>query len=203
MYKHLFTSITLIIVTIFFSGCFNSSHSNSTTSSFKSMKENIEKTGQTTCYNKDYTAQRINCSSSLALHDDGWYATVKNIGVTPNFTANHQHTIITDHFTKLMWQNTPDPSSLNWKQADNYCHNLSLGSYHDWRLPTVRQLETIVDYGQSMPAVNPIFSHTHSAYYWTSKRSDGIVWNINFAYGSDINYYGTTQKAYVRCVREQ
>ncbi len=203
MFKYLLTTLTLVVVTIFFGGCFSSNKSSHTGSSERTYKENIAKTGQTTCYNKNYPPQRVNCSSSLALHDDGWYATVKNIGQASNFTANKNHTIITDHLTGLMWQNTHYPLSLNWKQATSYCQSLSLGSYHDWQLPSVGQLETIIDYGKSEPAINPIFSHTHPAYYWTAKTSGGIVWNIDFNYGSDMNYYGTTQKAYVRCVRKE
>ena len=37
----------------------------------------------------------------------------------------------------------------NWEQALSYCENLSLGGRDDWRLPTAKELQSIVDYSRS------------------------------------------------------
>lgn len=116
MAKRFLTALATVSVITFFTRCFNSNHVGNTKSSLKPMKENIVKTGQTTCYNKSYPAQQVSCSSPLALHDDGWWATVKNIGQASSFNSNAKHTIITDNITKLMWQNTPHPLSMDWEK---------------------------------------------------------------------------------------
>ena len=42
-----------------------------------------------------------------------------------------------DTDTKLMWQDDADTSTVqkDWQGAKDYCSKLSLGGYHDWRLP--------------------------------------------------------------------
>jgi hypothetical protein len=75
---------------------------------------------------------------------------------------------VTDHATGLMWTQADNGSGLNWEQAlawvqqkngENY-----LG-YNDWRLPNVKELQSIVDYSRSpdtdnSAAIDPLFSCT-------------------------------------------
>ena len=84
-----------------------------------------------------------------------------------NFVNNGDSTI-TDNATGLMWSQTDSGEDLNWeegldwvqvKNAENY-----LG-YTDWRLPNVKELQSIVDYTRSpdttdSAALNPIFDVT-------------------------------------------
>jgi uncharacterized protein DUF1566 len=50
----------------------------------------------------------------------------------------------TDTSTDLMWQNPNlDNAVLNWSDAVDYCGDLSVSSYSDWRLPTISELRTI------------------------------------------------------------
>jgi hypothetical protein len=59
---------------------------------------------------------------------------------------------------------------------------------HDWRLPTVKELESIVDFGRAGPAVDPAyFPNTADSYYWsaTPYAGDGrIAWYVSFNHGS-------------------
>src|SRR6185295_17523643 len=58
----------------------------------------------------------------------------------------------------------------------------------DWRLPTIQELQTIVDpgapgCGSGSPCINPIFGPTVANSYWssTSLASDpGKVWYVSF-----------------------
>ncbi|WP_180966710.1 DUF1566 domain-containing protein [Cohaesibacter celericrescens] len=52
---------------------------------------------------------------------------------------------VTDLNTKLLWQKTPDYSKYPFYEADAYCASLDLGGRSDWRLPTLKELYSLVD----------------------------------------------------------
>ena len=59
--------------------------------------------------------------------------------------ANNNDGTVTDLDTGLMWTQLP-AASMNWNSALSYAENLSLSGYSDWRLPNVKELQTLVDY---------------------------------------------------------
>ena len=75
---------------------------------------------------------------------------------------------VTDTATGLDWQkDTYGP--LDWKEALAYCEHLDLGGHDDWRMPTLKELQSLVDYSRDGPAVNTTyFPDTESDYYWHS-----------------------------------
>jgi len=130
----------------------------------------------------------------------------------PSYTDNGDGTI-TDYKTGLMW--VKDGSSagcnngnkLTWEQALSFCEGLSYAGYSDWRLPNIRELESIVDAGRCDPAINTTyFPNTLSGvhlYYWTSTT---YVPTTSFAlyvyFGSGfVSANGKTGSYYVRAVR--
>jgi hypothetical protein len=50
-----------------------------------------------------------------------------------------------DPSTGLEWTNKDNGSDINWTQARVYCRDLPLGSYGDWRLPTIDELQGIFE----------------------------------------------------------
>ncbi|WP_158586030.1 DUF1566 domain-containing protein [Leptospira yasudae] len=63
----------------------------------------------------------------------------------------------------------------NWATAVAYCSSLgtTLGDGRQWRLPTVKELISIVDYSRSTkPIINPtLFPNTAEGRFWTSTNS--------------------------------
>ena len=113
--------------------------------------------------------------------------------------------IITDNVTGLMWQKDTAPGTYNnWRQARDYCSNLSLGGYSDWRLPTIEELSLLVD--SSIPSPGPVintayFPDTVASFYWSSTpRAFSRAWSVDFSTGHVI-YDGKWSKYHVRAVR--
>ncbi len=97
---------------------------------------------------------------------------------------------VTDTDTGLMWQQQPDHNRHTWEDALDYCENATLAGYTDWRLPTFKELNSIVDLTRSDPAIYPVFIGTNYASYWSSTsntNSTGNAWFIGIFNGGDYN----------------
>ena len=92
--------------------------------------------------------------------------------------------------------------TYNWQDALKYCSNLSMDGQTDWRLPNAKELQSIVKYGASSPAIDTAnFLYTSSATYWSSSSQSGTIsWYVKFDYGS-IDGVTKSSSTYVRCVR--
>ncbi|WP_425387522.1 DUF1566 domain-containing protein [Desulfovibrio inopinatus] len=109
---------------------------------------------------------------------------------------------IVDTSTNLIWMQADGGVQLDWQGALAYCENLSLAGEDDWRLPNVKELESIVDWNRLDPSIDPVFS-SPSSFFWSSTRSDRYhVWLLDFYYGyvCEGGIKGA-YKTYVRCVR--
>ena len=90
------------------------------------------------------------------------------------------HPTWTDPATGLMWTKKDNGSGVNWNQATDYCSNLQLAGYSDWRLPTIEELQGIYDPSVSLPAMwDAGVWHVHvkgnlklSGWQWSSSQGD-------------------------------
>lgn len=95
----------------------------------------------------------------------------------PSYRDNGDGTI-TDLTTGLIWQKTPDFEKHTQDGAEDYAQGLKLAGSSDWRLPNVKELQSIVDYSrapdaskrsQQGPAIDPIFGLTEAeSWFWSS-----------------------------------
>ncbi|MDD5654370.1 MAG: DUF1566 domain-containing protein [Candidatus Omnitrophica bacterium] len=117
-----------------------------------------------------------------------------------NFKDNGDGTV-SDLNTGLMWQKDESPN-LNWEEALKYCQELSLAGHKDWRLPTIRELPTILDLSFKDGAwfFKEFFPNTQTAplgFYWASTTyGDTFGWGENFQFGYDGYYAGKKEGRY-------
>ena len=105
----------------------------------------------------------------------------------------------------LQWQDNRDAKTVqrDWEGAKSYCANLTLDGYSDWRLPTIKELQSIVDITKHDPAIKGGFSNTASSWYWSASPTvnyDSNAWIVSFYDGYTYNST-LTHTHYVRCVR--
>jgi hypothetical protein len=168
----------------------------------------VPKTGQTQNY---------------AAGDDG--ALRKGVAwPTPRFT-DHQNGTVTDNLTGLIWmQNASNVDAdgfgaKTWADAVNAANGLHNGQYGltdgsqagEWRLPNIRELLSLVDYGRggavtgpAVPAPNPFKGILWENRYWSSTSENAGLPDLAWWVGFDIGFSGTDAKSdnhLVWCVR--
>jgi hypothetical protein len=109
-----------------------------------------------------------------------------------------------DKATKLAWEGSVVVTTYDWSGADAYCRGSSLPGT-GWRLPSMKELQTILDESEMGPAVDQnYFPSTPSGLFWTSSMdatSAAKAWVVDFNVGGTASSDLTTTMAYVRCVR--
>lgn len=80
---------------------------------------------------------------------------------------------VLDTKTTLLWQRTaPATAYADHALAGNYCTTLALGGHNvGWRLPTRKELLSMVDTRMTAPPMDGTFAPTTDATYWTSTRA--------------------------------
>ena len=119
-----------------------------------------------------------------------------------NYLNNLDGTI-TDLDTGLMWTQAPGPAST-WTGALNYAENLTLAGFSDWRVPNIKELQSLVDYTlttatTAASAVAPInrvlfpAASTPASAYWSStalrgggNSSPSSAWLVEFGVNNSI-----------------
>ncbi|MBI4603717.1 MAG: DUF1566 domain-containing protein [Planctomycetes bacterium] len=175
-------------------------------------------TGQAACWGFDGDQGlwlEVPCGEAACAGQDGSRAV--GCPVEGRF-VDHEDGTVTDICTGLVWQKDTadvngdgliDPlgDTLAWCEALSYCDGLSFAGHDDWRLPNVRELQSLVDYGRSNPAIDPAFG-TLLEFYWSS-TSNAETANDAWGVGFHVGYVGIRVKSgdfdfsfnYVRAVR--
>jgi Protein of unknown function (DUF1566) len=139
----------------------------------RGVKGCVPRTGQQQCW--DGNGNPIPSCSGTGQDGD------LQVGVAPpdpRFTDNGDGTV-TDNMTNLVWLKNGNPFGLRtWDQALALCNSLADGdsglsdgsAAGQWRLPNIREIESLVDYnnfGPCLPNPNP-FVQVRPSSYWTS-----------------------------------
>jgi len=192
----------------------------------------VPQTGQTLCYDSD----GILIDPCDGTGQDGEFQ--KGVDFpTPRFTDKRDGTI-KDNLTGLIWLKNADcigtehplfdndglaeDGMVNWQHALDFVAGINNGTYNcgdtsgkggnyrtDWRLPNIRELLSLLDYGHFEPAIpspHP-FQNFRIAFYWSSttgaNRSE--AWRVSFSNGfttsSPKKFHDNTFDSFVIAVR--
>ena len=128
---------------------------------------------------------------------------VTPIGIINQFTDNNDGSVY-DNLTKLTWQKVPNPNMYSWEAALAFAENLTIGSTSDWRLPNIKELQSISNETLINPSVNTtFFGSIGIKSYWssTSLASQSVnAWFMNTQFGT-TTFGLKTSTNYVICVK--
>lgn len=154
----------------------------------------------------DYAAWRVNFNfgdDGAYYKQDGYYVRCVRGGQTQQTLVDNGDGTVTDNRTGLIWQQG-EPGAMTWGSALTYCEGLSFAGSTDWRLPNIKELESLVDEARSYPSIDTTkFPSAPVARYWSSTNDaghPGIAWDVAFSSGySEPQLKGSSYN--VRCVR--
>jgi hypothetical protein len=113
-----------------------------------------------------------------------------------------QATTWIDPLTHLEWQ-CENPGRLTWHAAQSYARSLSIDGKEDWRLPTAKELETLLDRSKYRPVIRKEVPFRDNLSYWSSTTfgpAKNSAWIVMFDGAYVLSYYKTNEY-YIRCVR--
>ena len=130
---------------------------------------------------------------------------MKQIFLVAVMVACLEANTVKDNDTGLIWQDNHDAKTIkrDWQGAKEYCQELTLAGYDDWRLPTIKELQSIVDIKRYKPAIKKSFKYVASEGYWSSSEdvSDAkYAWTVYFDAGGTYSD-PRSNEYFVRCVR--
>jgi uncharacterized protein DUF1566 len=155
------------------------------------------------------------CSSQV--HWLAWNSTLTANRFVPALATGPGGTVaFLDRETGLVWDGSPgakDPSTTlkgDWITAKTACNALQVGNREGWRLPTVQELASLVDPGQTssprLPPGHP-FTNVQPSFYWSATTKENPnqpnAWGVNFGGGAG-NVVGVgvkTDSQFIWCVR--
>ena len=133
---------------------------------------------------------------------------VKPRVINDRFTDNGDGTI-TDNENKTLIIKDPSAipgfdKTMTFEEAARDCKGLSYAGYNDWRMPTLKEEQSIRDYTKHDPVWDKkVFGGKHDDWYWTSTPcawNKDAAWCVTSDYG-DVGYDGKGDRYYVRPVR--
>ncbi len=153
----------------------------------------VPRTGQTVCW--DGAGAPITCAGT---GQDGEYQF--GASATPRFTDNSDGTV-TDNLTKLIWLQDSDcfgPGT--WSAGLTASNTLANGecgltdgsAAGDWRLPNLKEFQSLIDFGSfapALPAGYP-FIGVNSVLYWSSTSTaidPAFAWYVSLGHGTTSN----------------
>jgi hypothetical protein len=132
---------------------------------------------------------------------------VRNISApaakTDHFTDNGDGTV-KDNYTGLVWQKHQASALMSWEEALVHSEGLVLAGFDDWRMPNIKEIQSLNDAALCKPSFNrSFFPDISSGVYWSSTtlvNAPAKAWTINVDYGI-VSYTEKIQNGKVICVR--
>ena len=154
-----------------------------------------------------------------------FYGQDAQFNINPPSYQNNNDGTITDQVTGLMWEKTIH-SQKTFHQAQSNASRIKTAGYNDWRLPTIKELYSLIDFNGCVTTKKPIpYINTKyfdfawgnengnhgriiDAQFWSATQYVGKTMNgqpttfgVNFADGRIKGYPTSRKRSFVRYVR--
>jgi len=126
---------------------------------------------------RDKASQEAQAKAEQEAHDkavrEEWEREQREHGqvAQPDTTGG----VWSDPATGLMWTRKDNGYALRWQPAAEYCLNLQLGGYSDWRLPTIDELKNI--YNPAARAACGANGYSVCQIKGKIQLTSGVVWS--------------------------
>lgn len=173
----------------------------------------VPDTGKTGCTN--------NAGNTAGCYEqDGTYSNIPGFRI---YSGPHSHPTLTNHrvtadlvrglYWKTCAEGQTDPTCANppnlgdWNSANIACANLNSGQgyagFKNWRLPSMKELYTLVNLGPSTPLIETLyFPNASGMGFWSSTQNSNSsvqAYGISFTTGASMSYNVASTFA-TRCV---
>jgi hypothetical protein len=206
MKKSYLSILAIVSILLFSTSCSDSDDDDDSTENSSELTINnylMIATGQTVAYDDDGTVL-----SDLSEGDD-FYGQDANYlkGESMSYTDNGDGTL-TDNNTGLMWEQSPEADGLSWEEAVDYCDELELGGYTDWRMPSCKELFSISDFETGWPYIDTDYFDlavevSKDEQYWASNYYVGVTVEGGSDAAFGVNHVTGHIKAYAATVSGQ
>lgn len=113
-------------------------------------------------------------------------------------------TTVIDNLTGLMWRRQFAADTMTWEAALTYADTSTHGGFTDWRLPNVKEIQSIADVSRINPCLNASYFTANPAMKcWASTslpNKTGSAWYLDTRFGI-TTYDVKTRRNYVYLVR--
>ena len=124
--------------------------------------------------------------------------------IIPNHFSDNLNGTVTDNLTNLIWQKNSMNDSLTWEDALVKADTMLLAGYNDWRLPNIKELQSINIEQIMNPSINTTyFTNIGINKLWSSTslpNQTTKAWYLDTKYGV-TTYQTKTSKQKVIFVR--
>jgi hypothetical protein len=138
-------------------------------------------------------------------HGSGRVRCVRAPYVAPDPRFTYDASTVTDLGTGLIWQRG-HLVAMTWLDALDACESLDLAGQTDWRLPTLKELQTLVDDRRLQPSIDVVaFPDTPSEWFWSStpiQFPPNEAWATSYTDGY-ASIHAFTELQLVRCLRDE
>jgi hypothetical protein len=123
---------------------------------------------------------------------------------TINERYNRNADLVKDELTSLEWFSETQNLLMTWEEAIQFAENAEVSGYSDWRLPNIKEMQSLNDETKGNPSCNTsVFSGILVSKYWSStslSNQQGSAWYWDTRFGI-TTYTDKNQRLNVILVR--
>ncbi len=106
--------------------------------------------------------------------------------------------LVFDSLSSLIWIQIPDTTSKTWEEALSYAEIFNTGSIYNWRLPNIKELQSLVDLNTTNPSIRKsVFLNAVIGQFWSSSTTPNQIdkaWYLDTRFGITTYALKTVKK---------